>query len=119
MKLRTLSILTIGALLLCAPLAMAQTEEQEPSDQPVMQEPAPDTQESLEPEVSAEADVSAEAEVSATYENEEGISDSGEAEVTTDEELPQTASPLPLLALLGLGAASAALGVRRFRRSEG
>jgi LPXTG-motif cell wall-anchored protein len=33
------------------------------------------------------------------------------------DELPQTASPLALLALLGIGAGGSAYGLRRFRRS--
>jgi hypothetical protein len=118
MKIKSLSILTIGALLLCAPL-LAQTEEPDPyGDPPPYEEEAQESQD-VGTDVQDEESMATEDESLANEDEslageDEGLFDNDE----TDEELPRTAGPLPLLALLGLGALSSALGLRTFRRRK-
>lgn len=93
MKKTTQSILLIAVLALSVPL-IAQTTE-EPVTQP---EPTP-------------AEAPAQEEV--TMEDEQAIE---ESEASGEEELPQTASPLALLILVGAGAGVSAYGIKRSRR---
>jgi hypothetical protein len=96
MKSRLLSIAAL-ALLLASPLAAQQLDPYEPEPQEE-QQPIEEQQPMDDPELEAEAE--------------------GDTEVDSDADavLPQTASPLGLLALIGLGGAGAALGLRKARR---
>lgn len=127
MKTTLLSILAAFLLVFSAPL-LAQSEEpyQEPQDP--QETSTPEAEASAEAsvtvteEVEAEthaaeteefhgADVSAEASVDAEFDSETDIA-------ADDEALPRTASPLALLALMGLTAAGSALGLRSARRRK-
>lgn len=128
MKNTILSILTALLLVLSAPL-LAQSEE------PPLEPQAQETEETAEPVVTEEAQATAESD--AMYSDQEEATGEFEAEATataevqTDDEfdadiaadseydeegLPRTASPLALLALLGVTAAGSALGLRSARR---
>lgn len=94
---KALTILTVLALL-CAPLAAQDAED--PMQEAPQYEPATET------EVSAEATLQGDVEGDVSALDEEA----------SDEELPRTASPLALLALLGGAGVASGLGLRLRRR---
>ncbi|MEZ5333111.1 MAG: hypothetical protein R2991_13925 [Thermoanaerobaculia bacterium] len=101
---KTLTILTVLGLA-CAPLA-AQTSEDPMRDDPSLQEQqqtAPDA-----PAVSDQTDLQSEA--AADVRNDQSVED------PADEELPKTASPLALLALLGSAGVATGTGLKLRRR---
>jgi hypothetical protein len=125
MKARALPILASLALVLSFPLAAQQPEEpydpateptvHQPLTEPKIQEPEPQAQDpglEAEPQTQDPAALDAEKEPMEA----EGVGVGQDTEYGADEALPQTASPLALLALLGLGGAGAAAGVRALRR---
>lgn len=102
MRAKLITILTALALVLSAPL-MAQTyQEEEPLNE----------QERLETETAVEGDV----DVDADADLDGDLDDDEFGDEDFDDELPRTASPLALLALLGVGGAGSALGLRLARR---
>lgn len=111
MKHKTLAISAALLLLLALPLAAQQPDETDPTQGEVV------TENSAQVNVDAEAQIGEEGDDFQT----EGDFDAdaeldADASLDDDTELPQTASPLALLALLGLGSATAAAGVRTARR---
>ena len=113
MRTKALAFVAALALLTLAPVAAQQTgyEAEDPQ--------------AVETEATAEATVEATAEPMAPEAVELGTAEVPEpavestaplAEEQASEELPRTASPLALLALLGLGSAGSALGLRSLRR---
>ena len=103
---RILFTLFLAAMFVVALPLAAQTPEQEPVPE------NPETLEQNEPvEVDAEIDAEVDAQVSTDAESQE-------ADALQDEEreLPKTATPLALLALIGIGSAGTALGLRARRK---
>jgi len=110
----TLSFFALFLLLMSAPL-LAQTENPEDSQSTEVTATAEAT---LGAEVNTEdpeANAEASAEVNVDEET-EAVDAGATSESASDQELPQTASPLALFALLGLAGAGSALGVRSLRR---
>lgn len=103
MKTHTLIPFAALTLLLAAPLAAQTPDEVEPPSAEASAEVSAEVPTPDDPSAELDATASAEAEVSTDVSTEE-------------EELPKTASPLALLALLGLGGSGAAYGIRRARR---
>ena len=120
MKSRAFSILT-GLALLSMPL-FAQYAEEQPKPAAPVEEAASldvdadmkDAAGNIDPEVDVKTGAEARADVDTEATDDD---DSDVAAAAATEELPQTASPLALLALLGMGAGTGALGLRRFRRN--
>jgi hypothetical protein len=107
---RILFTLFLAAMFVVALPLAAQTPEQEPVPE------NPETLEQNEPvEVDAEVDAEIDAEVDAQVSTD---AESQEADALQDEEreLPKTATPLALLALIGIGSAGTALGLRARRK---
>ncbi|MGH7337026.1 MAG: hypothetical protein ACREI7_05585 [Myxococcota bacterium] len=67
----------------------------------------------IDPEIDVKTGAEARADIDTEATDDD---DSDVAMEPAADELPRTASPLALLALLGMGAGSGALGLRRFRR---
>lgn len=121
-KIWTFAALALLALLALAPLA-AQVEGETAQDEPtVTAEPAatPQVEPPADPEASQEAVEPTEPPAvegeQAQQASPETTGQPGEAAYDSDEELPKTASPLALIALLGAGSAGSALGLRFMRR---
>ena len=120
MKSRLFSILT-GLALLSMPLA-AQEYEEKPKvevqdDSLDVDADMKDAAGNIDPEVDVKTGAEARADID-TAATDDDDSDIAAADTSAAaEELPQTASPLALLALLGFGAGGSAYGLRRFRRS--
>jgi hypothetical protein len=104
-------LLTIATLLALAALPLAAQELDPPAEEPLAQEQEYGTE--TQPAETAEAMPSADSAPPV----EPLVGDTqAEAEVDSgQEELPRTASPLALIALIGAGGAAAGLGVRRLR----
>jgi hypothetical protein len=105
MKTKTLAILAALTFLLALPLA-AQTPQQ-PVDDPDVQVNVQAQDDEAELSINEDdGDIDVDADLDADNDN----------EYDDDRELPRTAGPFALLALLGLGGAGSALGVRFARR---
>lgn len=113
MKIKTLSILSILALMLSLPaMTLAQQEPQEPATETEVEATVETQERGFEAQVTDEEGETFRAE--AEIEDPEGAAiDEFEEE---ERALPATASPLPLLALLGLTGIGSALGIRFARR---
>lgn len=122
-NLKILTILTALMLLIAAPM-IAQTPE-DPMEQDELVETNAQFQADDDEGVEARAEVSIDDEPELNdneLEQETDVDVEANAELETnddfenDDELPQTASPLALLALLGSAGAGTALGLRRLRK---
>jgi hypothetical protein len=113
MRIKTLYTLAAVAFALAAPaIVTAQGEVVPPPAAPPLEQPvaeAPTAEEAQLPAAEEQAPV---AEPMATEEAVAAPSAPPETDAASGEELPRTASPLALLALLGLGSAGTALGLR-------
>ena len=120
MKSRAFSILT-GLALLSMPLFAQYAEEQpKPAAQAEVQDDSLDVDVDLKDaagNIDPEIDVKTGAEAKADIDTAATDDDDSDVAAAASEELPRTASPLALLALLGMGAGSGAVGLRRFRRN--
>ena len=117
MKSRLFSILA-GLALLSMPLA-AQEYEEKPKvevqdDSLDIDADMKDAAGNIDPEIDVKTGAAARADIDTAATDDD---DSDVAAAAATDELPQTASPLALLALLGFGAGGSAYGLRRFRRS--
>ena len=120
-KSRAFSILAGVALLLSAPLVAqsAAVEAQPPAQTEIQKDSLDvdvDTRDAagnLDPEIDVKTGAEARADIDTEATDDD---DSDVAMEPASDELPKTASPLALLALLGLGAGGTAAGVRRLRR---
>lgn len=120
-NLKTLSLITALGLLLVVPaLAQLPEEEQQPAEtQPVEQTAPAETQpvEETAPAESESYQASAEAPAQETSEATAEETEPAESEsASLDEGMPQTASPLALIALLGAAGIGSASGLRYLRR---
>jgi hypothetical protein len=114
MKSKLLMVLAAFALLLSAPLA-AQVPEDTTNE---LQERDNDVD--IDAEIEADGDLDVEGELDGdadtSADDDALIEDEPDYDVDDDRELPATASPLPLLALLGAGSLFSALGLRLRRK---
>jgi len=114
-KFKTLTILTALLLLISTPI-FAQT-----ADDPMDPDATTQQEETVETEANAQLQADADEGVEASAEASVNVEDEADLEAETDDdfdddELPQTASPLALLALLGSAGAGTAFGLRRLRK---
>lgn len=104
MNRKALTILTVLGLL-CLPLAAAAQDSEDPMpNDPAYEQPvaAPD----------AEAEINADAQM----QSDQTAADQSAVDESAEEELPATASPLALLALLGSAGFATGMGLRLRRR---
>jgi hypothetical protein len=115
MKSKLLMVLAAFALLLSAPLAAQVPED---TAQELQDERTDDVDVDAEIEADGDLDVEGELDGDAdtSADDDALIQDEAEFDADDDRELPATASPLPLLALLGAGSLVSALGLRIRRK---
>jgi len=116
----TLSVVSVLGLLLCAPLAAQGVPQEQPAEEEgLVQVPAQE----LEAEVPAQ-ELEQELESAQSDPAQEGQGENapseapkpGGADERSIENMPKTASPLALVALIGASSIAGGLGLRRFRR---
>ena len=112
----TLSAVSLLGLLLCAPLAAQDVPREQPAEEEgLVQVPAQE----LEAEVPAQELESAQSDPAQEGQGENAPSEApkpGGADERSIENMPKTASPLALIALIGASSIAGGLGLRRFRR---
>lgn len=125
MKLKSLSILTAFALILALPMMVQAQDPNDPKEpESELEQDVEQTADEVEEDVEqtaaeVEEDVEAagdEVEQEAEEAEDDLSAEDDEFAADDDRELPQTASPLALIALLGGTAAGSAFGVRALRR---
>jgi len=115
----TLSVVSVLGLLLCAPLAAQGVPQEQPAEEEgLVQVPAQE----LEAEVPAQ-ELEQELESAQSDPAQEGQGENAPSEAPKPgadersiENMPKTASPLALVALIGASSIAGGLGLRRFRR---
>ena len=109
-KLKTLTILTALLLLVSTPIFAQTADDPMDADETTQEETVAG---SADAQLQADSDegVEANAEASVSVDDDADL----ENDFENDGELPQTASPLALLALLGTAGAGTAFGLRRLR----
>jgi hypothetical protein len=133
----TLSVVSVLGLLLCAPLAAQDVPQEQPAEEEgLVQVPAQELEQELEsaqsdraqqgqgetaPSEAPESEITAgegSEEPDAAQVSEPATSDASKsgADERSIENMPKTASPLALVALIGASSIAGGLGLRRFRR---
>jgi hypothetical protein len=121
----TLSVVSVLGLLLCAPLAAQDVpQEQRAEEEGLVQVPAQELEaevkvpaQEIEAEVPAqELEQELESAQSDPAQEGQGETTPSEADERSIENMPKTASPLALVALIGASSIAGGLGLRRFRR---
>lgn len=115
MRYKTFTVLTALLLFLATPLLAQMADD--PMQNEEVEAQQVETQEGVETSASAELQATDDPSVEADAQLSAEVSASDETSGSeTEESLPQTASPLALLALLGTAGAGSALGLRRLRK---
>lgn len=120
MKSKTLAILTVLGLLVSFPLLAQSPETQDPAQEPNVEQQEGDSVQATVETEDGQASLSAEeqdgdTEVQANIQDEDTEVEA-DFDEESDDELPRTAGPLPLLLLLGGAAGGTAYGLRRLRK---
>jgi hypothetical protein len=119
MRHKLLLLLAILSLVFSLPLTALQVPDDNPEVSATVQDADKDGDLDADVDIDTEADVAddpvADDDNALTDDHDAVIDNDGDA-LTTDDELPRTASPLPLIALLGAGSVLSALGFRATRR---
>lgn len=120
MRIKALSMITSMVLASALPLSAQDPSAPQPTqpDQPAIEQPATPPEESATLAEPTAAQQQYEQAPAIEEQTESAMqADGAEDPVTGDQDLPKTASPLGLLALLALGGAGSAYGLRRARKS--